>query len=169
LPIVFSGHGLSTGLAFFWDEELVIEEYKLKKKGYFCGNRFLTLEKDTGFTHIICLIDTRECTIARVSKYSTEIIFKDTSFIPGKHRKGGQSAQRFARNREELIKSWMKDIASVIKGLESLPIILGGPGRTKNKVLDYLGMKDKKKIVAIIGCEYTCYGGILQVQREHLK
>lgn len=97
------------------------------------------------------------------------MIYHNKSFIPGKHRDGGQSAARFARAREELIKSWLKDIAAIIKKTDKHPIILGGPGRTKIGLLNHLGHEQRLRIVDIVGCEYTCYGGILQVKNKYIR
>ncbi len=84
------------------------------------------------------------------------------SNVPGKTRAGGQSAQRFERLREGAAIEFYKRIAEYMKEqfLENRDIkgiLVGGPGRTKNDLIDgnYINNELKQKIVAIKDLSYT--------------
>ncbi len=96
---------------------------------------------------------------------------KTHSEVPGKFKAGGQSAQRFARIREEAYKDHFKKIADYMKD-QFLPlgnnlqgIILGGPGTTVQDFLnkDYLTGDLKKKILGNKDLSYTGEDGLQEL------
>jgi len=56
-------------------------------------------------------VPTNECTIGMLSGKRITTLWTKKSYIQGKHKTGGQSAQRFERLRNEAIKQWFKKIA----------------------------------------------------------
>jgi len=109
----------------------------------------------------LLVIDRQEANIGLLKGSRIEHIFGKESLVPGKTRKGGQSAHRFERVREEMAKTFFKKIAvqaresfSGIKNLRG--ILIGGPGPTKEDfVTNYLGSETKKKVLAIENIGYT--------------
>lgn len=55
-------------------------------------------------------ISTKEAVISRRIGDYEEVVYRLTSGIGGRHNKGGQSSQRFQRNREEQIKQFFHRI-----------------------------------------------------------
>lgn len=92
------------------------------------------------------------------------------SNVPGKTRAGGQSAQRFERLREGAAKDFYKKIADYMQDqfLENKDIkgiLVGGPGRTKNDLIDgnYINNEIKQKIIAIKDLSYTGEFGLQEL------
>ncbi len=117
----------------------------------------------------ILLVDRKEATLAYLKGKRIEIIQHRDSFVPSKHRAGGQSSVRFERLIEIAANEWFKKIGdmanqyfsdSKVKG-----VIVGGPGPTKHYFLDgdYLNYMVKKKIVGIVDTSYTDEFGVREV------
>jgi len=65
------------------------------------------------------VVDLGECYFARVfSDGLIEKVFALSSNVPNKHKKGGQSAARFARLRDNEITQWFKEINECLKTVE---------------------------------------------------
>ncbi|MFP4523131.1 MAG: peptide chain release factor aRF-1 [Candidatus Nanoarchaeia archaeon] len=85
------------------------------------------------------------------------------SAVPGKHKTGGQSAQRFERLRTGAAIEFYKRIAQYMteEFLESSKelqgIIIGGPGPTKHDFVEggYITDQLKRKIIAVKDLSYT--------------
>ncbi len=92
------------------------------------------------------------------------------SNVPGKTRAGGQSAQRFERLREGAAIEFYKKIADYMKeqflgNSDIKGILVGGPGRTKNDLIDgnYINNELKQKIIAIKDLSYTGEFGLQEL------
>lgn len=125
-------------------------------------------------------MDNRELTIGELSGKKIEILFEDSSFIPSKHRQGGQSAQRFERLRDEACNHFYKKIDSLLNDyfLELIDdyafFILGGSGHTKNEYINTSKVNKKifEKVKIITNCAYHGYSGIreiLEKEKEAIK
>ncbi|HKL29670.1 MAG TPA: peptide chain release factor aRF-1, partial [Natrialbaceae archaeon] len=84
---------------------------------YHCDSDFLTgpLEEmlaDKGLYGLIVL-DRREANVGWLKGKRVEPVKSTTSLVPGKQRKGGQSAQRFARLRLEAIDNFYQEVAGM--------------------------------------------------------
>lgn len=145
-----------------------LEPLKIKK--YWCDQKFeleplqdMVAEKEL---YGLLVMDNKEATVGLLKGKKMEILRKIDSIVPGKFRKGGQSAQRFERVREGLINDWYKIIASTVK--ESFSkfnikgIIIGGPGPAKNDFFDndYLQTDIKKRVLGIKNIGYTDEQGL---------
>ncbi|NOZ81782.1 MAG: peptide chain release factor 1, partial [Candidatus Micrarchaeota archaeon] len=104
-------------------------------KIYWCDQKFelAPLEEQLKEKDVygLLVLDTKEATVGLLSGKRIKVLKHMTSLVPGKFRKGGQSAQRFQRVREGLINDWFKEVASVAKSCfpdDIKGIILGGPG-----------------------------------------
>ncbi|MFH1473869.1 MAG: peptide chain release factor aRF-1 [Candidatus Aenigmatarchaeota archaeon] len=147
-------------------------------KKYWCDKKFeleplkeMIEEKEV---YGLIVLDNKEAAIGLLKGKKIEMLKEISSIVPGKFRKGGQSAQRFQRVREGLINDWYKKIARIareyfdktknIKG-----IIIGGPGPAKNDFFDgdYLLTDIKKKVLGIKNTGYTDEQGLEEmVQRS---
>ena len=113
-------------------------------------------------------MDKREASIA-ILKGKTIIPLKNLhSSVPGKHKTGGQSAQRFERLREGAAIDFYKRIAQhmldefLSEQTEIQGIIVGGPGPTKYNFAEgnYITDQLKRKIIAIKDLSYTSEFGL---------
>lgn len=111
----------------------------------------------------LVVMDKREGNVA-ILKGKTIIPLKSMgSAVPGKHKSGGQSAQRFERLRDGAAIEFYKRIAQHMmeEFLENQTaiqgIIIGGPGHTKYDFVDggYITDQLKRKIIAIKDLSYT--------------
>ncbi len=111
----------------------------------------------------LVVLDRRDANLALLKGKTIVPLQKTHSEVPGKHRAGGQSAQRFARLREGAYKEHFKKIAEYMKN-QFLPlgnnlkgIIIGGPGTTVNDFLnkEYITGDIQKKIIGTKDLSYT--------------
>ena len=140
-----------------WDVE---PHLQLKSRLYRCDKEFVLeplkemLEVKEVFGLLV--MDRKEATIGLLEGKRIEVLRKMTSGIPGKVRAGGQSAQRFHRITEGLVKGFYNRIAGEMKKIFfEMPklkgIIVGGPIPTKDEFLDgnYLVTKLKEKVMGV--------------------
>ncbi len=141
----------------------------LKVKIYRCDQTFyLDLIKDMmEYKEVYGLIvmDKREASIGYLQGTYIKLSHQLTSGVPGKIRAGGQSAQRFARLREEAAKEFYYRISDIVNkeflGRKEIKgIILGGPGPTKEEFLDYLNNEIRKKVIGVKDITYTDESGL---------
>ena len=140
---------------------------------YRCDSRFYLdpLKDMTKIKNIIGLftVDRKEACVALLKGRKVEILDYLTSGIPGKHRQGGQSAQRFERLHELAVHEFFKRVAERINQYFSSSdvtgVIVGGPGPTKNYFIneDYLQNRVKDKIIAVVDTGYTDEQGIQEI------
>jgi len=138
----------------------------LNTRIYRCDKNFqIDLLKDmteTYETYGMVVLDARDAIIALLKGKAIIPQLKTHSHVPGKFRAGGQSALRFARNREIAVKEHFKKVGDLMKdqflGMDNLKgILLGGPGPTKYDFVDsgVLTADVKNKIIAIKDLSYT--------------
>jgi peptide chain release factor subunit 1 len=145
---------------------------ELKTKLYWCDSQFhlVPLEEMVAPTDIfgILTIDNKESTIAILVGKKYEILGHFTSGISGKHRAGGQSAQRFERLHEDAVNDFYKRIGTKLTeifipyGDKLKGLLISGPGITKNYFMnqDRLDHRLKEKVLGIIDTSYTDESGI---------
>ncbi|MFB6254819.1 MAG: peptide chain release factor aRF-1, partial [Halobacteriaceae archaeon] len=139
---------------------------------YHCDSEFLTepLEEmlaDKGLYGLIVL-DRREANIGWLRGKRVEPVKSTTSMVPGKQRKGGQSAQRFARLRLEAIDNFYQEVASMANDLfvperhELDGVLVGGPSPTKDEFLDgdYLHHEIQDQVLGKFDVAYTDESGL---------
>lgn len=115
-------------------------------------------------------MDRREATISLLKGKTIIPLTSTESMVPGKFKAGGQSAARFARNRELAAKDFYNKIASLMKDQffemkELKGIIIGGPGPTKYEFVDgnFITQALKDKILGIKDLSYTDSFGIQEL------
>ncbi|MCF7799156.1 peptide chain release factor aRF-1 [Candidatus Woesearchaeota archaeon] len=147
----------------------------LKQNLYRCDKEFVVepLKEmiDDKIIFGLVAMDKREGTIALL-KGKTIIPLKNlNSAVPGKHKTGGQSAQRFERLREGAAIEFYKRIAQHMleEFLENQTaiqgIIVGGPGHTKHDFVEggYITDQLKRKIIGIKDLSYTGEFGLQEL------
>jgi len=139
---------------------------------YHCDSEFLTepLEEmlaDKGLYGLVVL-DRREANVGWLKGKRVEPVKSASSLVPGKQRKGGQSAQRFARLRLEAIDNFYQEVAGMANELfvaerhELDGILVGGPSPTKDEFLDgdYLHHELQDKVLGKFDVSYTDESGL---------
>ncbi|SNR40094.1 peptide chain release factor aRF-1 [Halorubrum vacuolatum] len=139
---------------------------------YHCDSNFLTgplehMLEDSGLFGLIVL-DRREANVGWLKGKRVEPVKSASSLVPGKQRKGGQSAQRFARLRLEAIDNFYQEVAGMANDLfvpkrhELDGILVGGPSPTKDEFLDgdYLHHELQDKVLGKFDVAYTDESGL---------
>jgi len=133
---------------------------------YRCDKEFILdpikemIEHEDVFGMVV--IDGRDATIALLKGKTIIPLQKTHSEVPGKMKAGGQSAPRFARQREGAQRDHYKKVADYIQEQflymkELKGILIGGPSTTTNAFVtrDFLNPEIQKKIIAIKDLSYT--------------
>ncbi len=139
---------------------------------YHCDSDFLTepladMLADKGLYGLIVL-DRREANVGWLKGKRIEPVKSASSLVPGKQRKGGQSAQRFARLRLEAIDNFYQEVAGMANDLfvpkrhEIDGILVGGPSPTKDEFLDgdYLHHEIQDSVIGKFDVAYTDESGL---------
>jgi len=139
---------------------------------YHCDSDFLTepledMLTDKGLFGLIVL-DRREANVGWLKGKRVEPVKSASSLVPGKQRKGGQSAQRFARLRLEAIDNFYQEVAEMANDLfvperhDLDGILVGGPSPTKDEFLDgdYLHHELGDLVVGKFDVSYTDESGL---------
>ena len=121
----------------------------------------------------LIVADKSEAAIGYLQGNSIKTAYTLDSNVPGKTRAGGQSAQRFARLRKEMLKSFLQEIADKSKSafLEKarqdklLGIIAGGPGFVKEKLVEegYLHQELQDSIVVTKSLGHSGEGALKEL------
>jgi len=88
----------------------------------------------------LVVVERQEATLGLLIGKKIKVLQKFDSMVPGKTNKGGQSAARYSRIRDNMAKEFFRKIAKVMKeeffDLKNLKgILVGGPGPTKEDFL----------------------------------
>jgi len=143
---------------------------------YHCDSGFYleTLEDmlTDKMTYGLLVLDRREATVGLLKGKRIEPMDHMTSNVPGKQRKGGQSAHRFQQLRLIAIHDFYKrigDAASKVflavdhKHLEA--VLIGGPSPTKEEFEDgeYFHHELQKKVLGLFDTSYTDESGLSEL------
>jgi peptide chain release factor subunit 1 len=139
---------------------------------YHCDSAFLTeplegMLADKGLYGLVVL-DRREANVGWLKGKRVEPVKSASSLVPGKQRKGGQSAQRFARLRLEAIDNFYQEVAEMANELfvpergDLDGILVGGPSPTKDEFLDgdYLHHELQDQVLGKFDVAYTDESGL---------
>jgi peptide chain release factor subunit 1 len=139
---------------------------------YHCDSAFLTepledMLADKGLYGLIVL-DRREANVGWLRGKRVEPVKSASSLVPGKQRKGGQSAQRFARLRLEAIDNFYQEVAGMANDLfvperhDLDGVLVGGPSPTKDEFLDgdYLHHELQDTVLGKFDVSYTDESGL---------
>src|SRR6056297_3323506 len=139
---------------------------------YHCDSDFLTeplenMMADKGLYGLVVL-DRREANVGWLKGKRVEPVKSASSLVPGKQRKGGQSAQRFHRLRLEAIDNFYQEVAEMANDLfvperhELDGVLVGGPSPTKDEFLDgdYLHHELQDSVLGKFDVAYTDESGL---------
>ncbi|WP_181686336.1 peptide chain release factor aRF-1 [Halorhabdus salina] len=139
---------------------------------YHCDSEFLTeplaeMLTDKGLFGLVVL-DRREANVGWLRGKRVDPVKSASSLVPGKQRKGGQSAQRFARLRLEAIDNFYQEVAEMANELfvperhDLDGILVGGPSPTKDEFLDgdYLHHELGDMVLGKFDVSYTDESGL---------
>jgi peptide chain release factor subunit 1 len=118
----------------------------------------------------LIVIDIKEATIGMLENTRIIPLKRLTSLVPGKFRKGGQSAMRLEREREGLILGFLEEVSDAAKFFfynEKLEgILVGGPGTIKEALIERLPTELQKKVIAVKPTQYTDEYGLKELVDE---
>ncbi|MCW1293110.1 MAG: peptide chain release factor aRF-1 [Candidatus Parvarchaeota archaeon] len=143
----------------------------IKIRAYRCDEEFLIEPILSLYEPVekygLIVIDTKEASLGILENTRIIPLKNISSLVPGKTRKGGQSAVRFEREREGLILGFIKEVAEAAKNFfynEKLNgIIVGGPGNIKDKLIEELPTELKNKIIAVRPTQYSDEYGLQEL------
>ncbi|KAL9652615.1 hypothetical protein ABK040_015578 [Willaertia magna] len=143
---------------YYCDDRFHVDQLLNQLHDYECGKVF-------GFI----IVNGQSCLFATLKGNHSKILHEFSVDLPKKHSKGGQSRERFARNREIARDAYLKEVAekanhyfisqsqncALVDG-----IILAGSADLKNELLtcqsDTLDYRLRNKVISTID---ICYGG----------
>ena len=126
----------------------VVPPQPIESRHYRCDKEFVLepLKKMIVDDKVYGLIvaDKNNAAIGYLQGSSIKTVYTLESNVPGKTKAGGQSAQRFSRLRDEMLKTFLDEIADKSKNAfmkkareeKLLGILVGGPGFVKDKLVD---------------------------------
>jgi peptide chain release factor subunit 1 len=152
----------------------------MKQRVYRCDKEFVLeplremLNDEEAFG--LVAMDRREATIALLKGKTIIPLSSKESMVPGKFRAGGQSAERFSRNRELSARDFYDEVGQLMKDnffemKELKGIIVGGPGPTKYEFVDgnHITQQLKDKIIGIRDLSYTDQFGLQELLDKSQK
>jgi len=123
-------------------------------------------------TYGLILLDLREAAIGMLVGKQTEVIKHLHSTVPGKQRKGGQSAHRFEQLRHIAIHDFYKRIGDAaseafleLEPVELKGILIGGHSPTKEEFNEgeFLHYELQKKVLGLFDTGYTDESGFSEL------
>ena len=128
---------------------------------YSCGNKLLNI-KEKRPLHTLFLFDLKELTVAEIyDDKSFNILCCKNAGVGNKHRQGGQSSQRFERERRNQIVAWFKRLDSVMTNIDG-NIIVGSHEFYKRQFFETLTAKNSLKVREFFNSEYCNESGVYQ-------
>ena len=138
---------------------------------YRCDSSFVLdpLEEmlETSHAYGLVVMDGRDATLATLKGKQTRIVRRLHSMAHSKIHKGGQSAARFQRLREEGIENYYKRIGEAMdecflsSGIKEA--IVGGPGPSKENFLKLKPFNYQFKILGVVDIGYTDEYGVREL------
>lgn len=113
---------------------------------------------------VLVVVDSKEATIGISDGERVEVVWSGESFVMGKHRRGGQSKERFARGREQALKQWYRKVVDVLIDVRGeRKIVVGGPSFTKDDFVKHIPgwLSDEVSDVRCVG--YTDENGLYEL------
>ncbi|NHJ33492.1 MAG: peptide chain release factor 1, partial [Asgard group archaeon] len=152
----------------------------LTRKMYVCDSRFHTeylrdqLEEKDQFA--LMVIDRESAAYALLRGNHMNFLRNLTSFVPGKHGKGGQSQRRIQRGTEILAQEHLRRAAETASDLFlELPdlkgIVIGGPSLAKDNFIrgEFLDYRLRDKVMGSVDTGYTGRQGIRELMEKSVE
>lgn len=146
----------------------------IKTRLYMCDQEFvlgplkeMVEEKEL---YGLIVLDGQEANIGLLKGKKVEQVKHMDSIVPGKTRKGGWSANRYARIREGLLEDFLKHVGEIaskefLNRKDLKGVIVGGPGPIKEDFLEggYLNYEIKKIVLGTVNTSYTGEYGLKEM------
>ena len=158
----------------------VVPPEPIESRRYRCDKEFVLeplkqmIVDDRVYGLIVC--DKSEAAIGYLQGNSIKTAYTLDSNVPGKTRAGGQSAQRFARIRKQMLKTFLTEIADKSKNAfldkaredKLLGIIIGGPGFVKDKLVDddYLHQELQDRVITVESLGHSGEGALKELVQK---
>lgn len=143
---------------------------------YRCGSEFVLTPLEDMLkerkTFGLLVLDRREATTGLLRGKHIEPIRHLTSNVPGKQRKGGQSAQRFQRLRLIAINEFYERIGKAVNEVflnverkDFQGLLIGGPSPTKEEFVggEHLHHELRSKVLGLFDISYTDESGLYEL------
>ncbi|MBI4182342.1 MAG: peptide chain release factor aRF-1 [Candidatus Aenigmarchaeota archaeon] len=118
----------------------------------------------------LIVLDKSEADIGLLKGKRVESLKHIESIVPGKTKKGGWSANRYARIREGMLEDFLKKVAELASaeflGMKHLKgVIIGGPGPIKEDFATKEGLnyEVRKKVLGVVNTSYTGLFGLQEM------
>jgi len=117
-------------------------------------------------TYAMLVMDGREATVATLKGSHIQVIKRHHSMAHAKMSKGGQSAGRFERAREEDIESYYTEISETVNDLyqqnnnKLKGLLVGGPGPAKENFVRRNKLNYQVKVLGVFDTGYTDETGL---------
>jgi peptide chain release factor subunit 1 len=154
----------------------------LKRGLYYCDSRFHVEdlldqldEHENANTFGFVIVNGNGALFGTLKGTRHKVLYEKTIILPKKHGKGGQSRERFARNREIAIEQYLKTVSEkcddlfLSKNRENLLVnglVIAGSANLKNvlhseapKLMDY---RLSSKILQVFDTQYGGYQGFIE-------
>ncbi|MFA5406069.1 MAG: peptide chain release factor aRF-1 [Candidatus Nanoarchaeia archaeon] len=149
---------------------------KVAVRLYKCEQEFilepLTDMLEPKYVYGLIVIDEKDLVIGLLKGKKIQLLREKSSVVPGKTRAGGQSAPRFQRVRQEIIKDWYRISGTLARELFSVynnmkGLLIGGGGPSKESFVDsgHLGELGKK----VITVQDTGHSGVVALEELVVK
>ncbi len=155
----------------------VIPPQPIESRHYRCDKEFVLqplkdmIVDDRVYGLIVA--DKSEAAIGYLQGSSIKTAYTLSSNVPGKTKAGGQSAQRFARIRKQMLKTFLNEISEKAKNAflqkareeKLLGIVIGGPGFVKDKLVDddHLHQELQDRVVAVESLGHSGEGALKEL------
>jgi peptide chain release factor subunit 1 len=171
--VIFCGMTQS-GKVEFWP---ITPTEPISRKMYVCDSRFHTehlreqLEEKTQYGLIV--IDRESAAFGLLRGNHMTFLRSVTSFVPGKHGKGGQSQRRIQRGTEILAQEHLRRVGEATDEIfldmpDLQGIVIGGPALAKENFArgNKLHNRLKEKILGVVDTGYTGEQGINELMEK---
>jgi peptide chain release factor subunit 1 len=149
----------------------------ITRKMYVCDSRFHTeylreqLQEKDQFG--LMVIDRESAAYALLRGNHMNFLRNMSSFVPGKHGKGGQSQRRIQRGTEILAQEHLKRAGELASKLflnepDLKGIVIGGPSLAKDNFIrgDFLDFRLRDKVLGTVDIGYTGEQGIRELMEK---
>lgn len=147
---------------------------------YFCGNRFQTAELakqlDTDVKFGFIIVDGSGALFATLSGSTREVLHRVSVDLPKKHGRGGQSALRFSRLRDEARHNYLRKVAELstqhfitADRPNVVGLVLAGSAdfKTELNASDMFDPRLKEVVIRVVDVAYGGLNGFNQVCCHH--
>lgn len=175
--VVYAGVVDNELISFVLDDSVL--PTPVRDSFYRCDNAFSLKPVepllDNRPTHGLIIVERGKACIGTVVGDRVQLLTELESHVMGKSKAGGQSAQRFARDRERQLQEFFHDVGETVNSLfitgDNLVVdgvVVGGTLGTakqflQESVLDY---RIRDRVVGVYGVEYATKRGLEQLYRK---